>query len=239
MGRPVVKSGTISVPVEIFDALTGQSKVALWSLPLAFSGTDPELDEQPLAEQVLFPSAPSTGLVHPAALRADVGAVYFASFVTPGFTQIVACALPSTGCDGKQKWQTADLEGTAERLVLFANDTRLAVVAKQQVWVLDTATGAVLNPSSRPFRSTGALEVRSFVHGPGEDFYFVGAPPGNALGTELVGFATAASGELFRYQLPAGTLAFDVDGGGGLWLRSAGRLLQLNTLAEYQALKAR
>ncbi|HSP79269.1 MAG TPA: hypothetical protein VLQ93_12110, partial [Myxococcaceae bacterium] len=157
-----------------------------------------------------------------------------------------ACAVGGSGegrCEStNRRWISANLEGSMAALVPYANGSRLAAIGTHHLWFLDAASGAVKNKDNQPLSPEGALVARFAQPGPGNAFYLLtsAAPTLSQpypLPVEILATDAAEKGELFRYQVPGGSLFGTVDDEGRLWLRVGRKLVK--PLAPEQYRRAR
>ncbi|SEU18656.1 hypothetical protein [Stigmatella erecta] len=190
-----------------------------------------------------FASAETIPTVSPPATFSVDGTLLYMAFSLQGAaTELLACKTQSEGCEGtSQRWtQPPVLPRQIVATVPFANNSRLAAIAPQQVYVLDASTGAVLNKDQAPLTPEGALVVNQVQSGGGGQFpeaLFVLNSAANApypAPLEIVATEKAANGELFRYRLNAGSMGASVDDEGTLWLRVGTKLVRPLPLSDYR-----
>lgn len=146
-----------------------------------------------------------------------------------------------TAGSASELWITEDLQGYMTALVPYANGTRLAALTTNRFWFLDLRLRDVSNAASRlvnkdrqPLTPNGALVTRFAQPGAGaysSTFYmFNSAAPttSNPLPypVEILATDAAEKGELYRYQVPGGSLYGALDDAGELWLRVGPRLVK-------------
>ncbi|HEX8823671.1 MAG TPA: hypothetical protein VF794_27360 [Archangium sp.] len=158
-----------------------------------------------------------------------------------------ACAVSGTGdgrCDPptNQKW-LRNLQGQMVALVPYANGSRLAAIAAHQTWFLDAATGQVVNKEAKSISPTGALVPRQVLLGPGSEFYLFTSAVLQQGQTrlpdpvEIIATEKAENGELYRYQIPGGSIAGSTDDSGALWLRVGRKLVRPLPLEQYRLVR--
>ncbi|QRK05430.1 hypothetical protein JQX13_35395 [Archangium violaceum] len=136
-------------------------------------------------------------------------------------------------------WITEDLPGYVTALVPYDNGSRLAALTTNRFWFLDvkdgsSTAGKLVNKDRQPLTPNGALVTRFAQPGAGaysSTFYmFNSAAPttSNPLPypVELLATDAAEKGELYRYQVPGGSLYGALDDAGELWLRVGPRLVK-------------
>jgi hypothetical protein len=178
----------------------------------------------------------------PATFSVDGTLLYMAFSLQGAATELLACKTQSEGCEGtSQRWtQPPVLPRQIVATVPFANNSRLAAIAPQHVYILDASTGTVLNKDQAPLSPVGALVVNQVQSGGGGQFpeaLFVLNSAANApypAPLEIVATEKAANGELFRYQLNAGSLGASVDDDGTLWMRVGTKLVRPLPLNDYR-----
>jgi hypothetical protein len=129
--------------------------------------------------------------------------------------------------------------------VPYAAGTRLAAIAAQQAWFLDTTNGAITNKGGASLAAEGGLvvlQVQSGAPPNAQAFYLLnGAPPQAGLPApqplEIVATDDPTKGELYRYQVSAGSLSVAIDESGTLWMRVGGSLVRPLTLNEYRQVR--
>jgi hypothetical protein len=130
-------------------------------------------------------------------------------------------------------------------MVPYAAGTKLAAIAAQKVWFLDASTGSVLNKGGEPLLPEGGLVVLQVQSGAppfAQAFYFLTGPAPQAnlpapQPLEIVATDDPAKGELYRYQVAAGSLSVAMDDSGTLWMRVGGDLVRPLTPAEYRQVR--
>ncbi|HYI02267.1 hypothetical protein [Hyalangium sp.] len=185
----------------------------------------------------------------PTAFSAD-GNLLFMSFTGPGgITQIFACVTNADGCTGpSQRWANPPrLTAPIGAMVPYAGGSRLAAIGVQKVWFLDTSTGAVTNKGGveAPLSPEGGLVVLQVQSGAppfAQGFYLLNGPPAQEglpapQPLEIVATDDPAKGELYRYQINAGSLSVAMDESGTLWMRAGGSLVRPLTLGEYRQVR--
>lgn len=176
------------------------------------------------------------------------GNLLYMSFTGIGnVTQVFACVTNATGCEGAaQRWATPPtLNAAISALVPYAAGTRLAAIAPQQVWFLDTNNGAVTNKGGAALSPEGGLVVLQVQSGapPNAQAFFLLNGPAPQAGLpapqplEIVATDDPAKGELYRYQVNAGSLSVAMDEAGTLWMRVGGSLVRPLTLNEYRQVR--
>jgi hypothetical protein len=178
----------------------------------------------------------------PVALDATGTLLYLATQGTIA-PYVRACTIGGSGegrCEGEnRRWISANLQGSMAALVPYANGTRVAAIGPHHLWSLDAASGAVRSRDNQPLSPEGALVARFAQPGPGNDFYLLNsAAPTQSqpypLPMEILATDAAEKGELFRYQVPGGSLYGAVDDGGALWLRVGRKLVKPLSPEQYR-----
>ncbi|WP_232293506.1 hypothetical protein [Stigmatella aurantiaca] len=181
----------------------------------------------------------------PATFSVDGTLLYVSIGLQGAATELLACKTQADGCEGTaQRWaQTPVIPAQIVTTVPFANNSRLAAIAPQRVYILDASTGATLNKDQAPLTPTGALVVNQVQSGGGgqfpEAFYLLNSavPQANLPSPqplEIVATEKASNGELFRYQIAAGSMGAAVDDDGTLWLRVGTKLVRPLALNDYR-----
>ncbi|MFL5350482.1 MAG: hypothetical protein ACJ8AT_37400 [Hyalangium sp.] len=180
----------------------------------------------------------------PNAFSPDGNQLYLSFTGVGNITQIFACSTQAAGCSGtSQRWATPPtLNAPLAAMVPYAAGTKLAAIAVQKVWFLDASTGAVLNKGGEPLIPEGGLVVLQVQSGAppyAQAFYFLTGPaPRENLPApqplEIVATDDPAKGELYRYQINAGSLSAAMDDSGTLWLRVGGDLVRPLSPPEYR-----
>jgi hypothetical protein len=183
----------------------------------------------------------------PTAFSPDGNLLYISFTGLGGITQIFACSTQAAGCDGAaQRWANPPtLNAPIGAMVPYAAGTKLAAIAAQKVWFLDASTGAVLNKGGEPLLPEGGLVVLQVQSGAppfAQAFYFLTGPAPQAnlpapQPLEIVATDDPAKGELYRYQVAAGSLSVAMDDSGTLWMRVGGDLVRPLTPAEYRQVR--
>jgi hypothetical protein len=179
----------------------------------------------------------------PTVFSPDGSLVFIASPSSLGST-VLACPSQANDCASAPVWKTT-LNAPIVAMVPYAAGTRLAAIASQKVWFLDASTGAITNKDSAPLSPEGGLvvlQVQSGAPPAAQAFYLLnGPPPQDNLPTpqalEIVATDDPAKGELYRYQVNAGSLSVAMDDAGTLWMRVNGDLVRPLTPAEYRQVK--
>ncbi len=183
----------------------------------------------------------------PTAFSPD-GNLLFISFTGQGgVTQVFACFTNADGCEGPtQRWTTPPtLSAPIGALVPYAAGTRVAAIASQAVWHLDANNGSVTNKGGASLSPEGGLVVLQVQSGSPPNalaFYLLNGPPPQAglpspQPLEIVATDDPTKGELYRYQINAGSLSVAIDDAGILWMRAGGSLVRPLTLAEYRQVR--
>ncbi|MFL5357162.1 hypothetical protein [Archangium sp.] len=172
----------------------------------------------------------------------DTGTVLYLSIQGPTAANVKACAIgKASRCQPETDtllWITEDLQGNMSALVPYANGTRLAALTTNRFWFLDVKSGltsgrAPINKDHLPLIPTGSLVTRFVQPGLGNSsiFYMFNSAArtdSNPLPypVELVATDGAEKGELYRYQVPGGSVYGALDDAGVLWLRIGPRLVK-------------
>lgn len=190
-----------------------------------------------------FASAGITPTTSPPVTFSQDGTLLYMAFSLQGAaTELLACKTLSNGCEGTAQFWTQPpvLPRQIVAMAPFANNSRLAAIAPQHVYILDASTGTVLNKDQAPLTPEGALVVNQVQSGGGGQFpeaLFVLNSAANApypAPLEIVATEKAANGELFRYRLNAGSMGASVDDDGTLWLRVGTKLVRPLPLSDYR-----
>ncbi|WP_224245675.1 hypothetical protein [Hyalangium gracile] len=189
--------------------------------------------------------APSTA--PPVAFNTDGTRLYMSFTGIGGITQIFSCATQANGCEGAlQAWaEPPTLNSQIVSLVPYAAGSRIAAIAPQKVWILDSSTGAVTNKGGEPIIPTGGHVVLQIQTGappfPLAFYLLAGPPPQQDLPApqplEIVATEDASKGELYRYQVNAGSLSVAMDDNGTLWMRQIGDLVRPLPLDRYRQVR--
>ncbi len=180
----------------------------------------------------------------PTTFSPDGSLLYMAFTGAGGITQIFACSTQATGCDGAaQRWaQPPTLNAPITAMVPYAAGTRVAAISAQKVWFLDASNGTVTNKGGAPLSPEGGLVVLQVQSGAppyAQAFYILTGPAPQAnlpapQPLEIVATDDPTKGELYRYQVNAGSLSVAMDDSGTLWMRVGGDLVRPLTPAEYR-----
>jgi hypothetical protein len=192
-------------------------------------------------------SGPIATEAPPTAFSPDGNLLYMSFTGQGGITQVFACVTNADNCQGpSQRWENPPrFNFPLGALVPYAAGTRLAAIGAQQAWFLDTTNGAITNKDGASLAAEGGLVVLQVQTGAPPNataFYLLnGAPPQAGLPApqplEIVATDDPAKGELFRYQVSAGSLSVAVDESGTLWMRVGGSLVRPLTLNEYRQVR--
>ena len=184
----------------------------------------------------------NTPNIPPTVFSIDGSALIFpvdASSSTSAASTVLSCATNADGCAGPTlRWKSQLLEGQVLATLPLAHGSQLAAIAAQRLYVLDQATGAVKNKNGAPIVPHGSLVALGAQAGLAQDFYLLSGPA-NGYATELIGLDSAASGELFRYEMnggtsPANSLTVAVDDAGRAWMRVGPNLVKPLPLSQYR-----
>lgn len=184
----------------------------------------------------------------PVAFSVDGRVLYMAFAAAGNTTQVVACSTETSGCEGAaQRWEAPLLLGSVTTLVPYAAGTRIAAIAPQKVWFLDSSSGTVVNKggAAAPLIPEGGLVVLQVQSGAppyAQAFYILTGPaPQPNLPTpqplEIVATDDPTKGELYRYQINAGSISVAMDDSGTLWMRRGGDLVRPLSPAEYRQVR--
>ncbi|HYO58494.1 hypothetical protein [Archangium sp.] len=181
------------------------------------------------------------------------GTVLYLSVQGTNAASIRACALGSTKpCMPSMTtllWESDPLQGYMVALVPYANGSRLAAITTNRFWFLDVKNGSstlgeCVNKDQLPLTSNGALVARFAQPGPpgSSAFYMFNSAAGttekpNPYPVEIVATDAAEKGELFRYQVPGGSLYGALDDSGELWMRVGSKLVKPLSPAQYRELR--
>ncbi|MDY7229453.1 hypothetical protein [Hyalangium rubrum] len=240
--------GRVMVPSVTSDNTPGNDTAIVVSL-VDYGDQNPNtggLETQTYLMTRLTAAELAADIVPPATFNADGSLLYLALPGANNLTQVIACATQGNGCEGTaQRWASQYLPGQVVATVPFANGSRLAAIAPQKVWILNASNGAIMNKDQAPLSPEGALLILQVQPGAGnfpQAFYLLAGPiPQDGLPApqplEIIGTDTAEKGELFRYQVNAGSIASAVDSAGALWLRIGANLVRPLTPSEYRQVR--
>lgn len=165
---------------------------------------------------------------------------YTTSATGQGTFQVQGCPTAAGNCTGG--WVAPGsgqgFLGTAVAAIPFgAGFPYVAAIGPQTTYFVRTDTGANVGKGGLPLVATGSLVTYAFQPGKAADFYVMNGGGGALLPIELVGVDSPQNGELFRMELPGGSLSIGVDDDGIGWVRVGNDLVQLLSLSEYRALR--
>lgn len=180
----------------------------------------------------------------------STGSVLYLATQGTSAANVRACALGKTslcrpGTDS-WLWTTNDLTGTLTTLVPYNNGSRLAAITTNRFWFLDVknvqgTTVPLVNKDQQPLASSGTLVSHTVLAGPGTSgaFYmFNSTAPTDThplpYPVELIVTDSVEKGELYRYQVPGGSVTGALDDSGALWLRIGPRLVKPYALSWYR-----
>lgn len=175
--------------------------------------------------------------------------LFVASTGIGGITTVLACLTNANNCSpNSQRWTTSPvLSAPLAALVPYAAGSRVAAVASQQVWFLDASTGAVTNKGGldgalSPEGGLVVLQVQPGAPPYPQSFYILtGPPPQQNLPApqplEIIATDDPTKGELYRYQINAGSLSVALDDSGTLWMRAGGSLVRPLSLGDYRQVR--
>jgi hypothetical protein len=145
-----------------------------------------------------------------------------------------------------QFWATPPtLNAAIGALVPYAAGTRVAAIGAQHAWFIDTSTGQVTNKGGASLSPEGGLvvlQVQSGAPPNAQAFYLLSGPPPQVglpspQPLEIVATDDPTKGELYRYQINAGSISVAYDDAGTLWMRAGGSLVRPLTLNEYRQVR--
>jgi len=245
INAPVPRGSDVMIAtVTANGAPTGRANIVASRVDYATGGELGALVIQEVASDSPFPTA-----APPSAFSPDGNLMFVAATGLGGITQVFACLTNGAGCTGAtQRWTTPPrLTSPIVALVPYAAGSRVAAIAAQKVWFLDASTGAVTNKGGvdAPLSPEGGLvvlQVQSAAPPYAQGFYLLnGPPPQEGLPSpqplEIVATDDPAKGELYRYQINAGSLSVAIDDAGTLWMRAGGSLVRPLTLGEYRQVR--
>jgi hypothetical protein len=235
IGLPVIRGdGNLVVPLK--HGLPG-SEASILVGKLSYATGDW------VANPVLIDTLPHFNDPAPPVAFDATGSVLYIARQGTSTAYVRACAFDGSGetrCDmaPNRRWLT-DLQGNMAALVPYANGARVAAIGPHHMWLLDAANGQVKNKDNRALSPEGALVARFALPGPGNVFYLLtSAAPSHSqpypLPVEILATDAAERGELFRYQVPGGSLFGAVDDTNALWLRVGRKLVKPMTPEQYR-----
>jgi hypothetical protein len=171
----------------------------------------------------------------PTSYSADGSIIYFPYQTSTTASTVLACSTSQNNCSGApaQKWQ-ASFQNIVELALPFATGgSQIAALAPQSAWFLNATTGVLVNAGGNPIIPTGALVTTSVQPGLAKDIYLLNGN-GASLPTEIVAVDDPSLGEVFRYDMPTGTLTAAVDEAGQPWLRLGPNLVKPLPLSQYR-----
>jgi len=161
-----------------------------------------------------------------------------------------ACAIKDGLCrpsTGNRLWISNDLPGYMAALVPYNNGARLAAIGSNRFWFLEardgqSTEGQAVNKDQLPLTPNGALVARFAQPGPGSTFYMFNSGVATTekpdpYPVEVVATDAAEKGELFRYQVPGGSLYGALDDSEALWLRVGTKLVKPFAPEQYRAMR--
>jgi hypothetical protein len=162
-----------------------------------------------------------------------------------------ACAVGKAGLcvpsTGNRLWISPNLPGYMAALVPYNNGTRLAAIGSNRFWFLEardgqSTEGQPVNKDNLPLTANGALVARFAQPGPGSTFYMFTSGVATTekpdpYPVEIVATDAAEKGELFRYQVPGGSLYGALDDSQALWLRVGTKLVKPFAPEQYRAMR--
>lgn len=143
-------------------------------------------------------------------------------------------------------WTSNDLTGTMAALLPYNNGSRLAAITTNRFWFLDVknvqgTTAPLVNKDQQPLASSGSLVSNTVLAGPGTSgaiYLFNSGMPSDSnphpYPVELIVTDAVEKGELYRYQVPGGSVYGALDDSGTLWLRVGPRLVKPYALSWYR-----
>lgn len=178
------------------------------------------------------------------------GTVLYMATQGPTSANVKACAIGSTSlcvASGSRLWISDPLPGYMAALVPYNNGARLAAIGTNRFWFLEardgqSTEGQIMNKDQLPLTANGALVARFAQPGPGSAFYMFTSAVGtdekpHPYPVEIVATDAAEKGELFRYQVPGGSLYGAVDDTEALWLRVGTRLVKPFSPQQYREMR--
>ena len=177
------------------------------------------------------------------------GEVLFLAYeIAAGASNVLACATTGGGCaQGTPLWTSELLTGSIVALVPYATGSRVAAVAPQKVWFLEASTGTVTNKGGvagawSPEGGLVVLQVQSSAPPNPLGFYLLSGPPQRPnLPTpqplEIIATDDPTKGELYRYQINAGSISVAIDDSGTLWMRAGSSLVRPLPMADYRQVR--
>ncbi|MFY0566201.1 hypothetical protein ACN28E_20510 [Archangium lansingense] len=178
------------------------------------------------------------------------GTVMYVATQGPNSANVRACTIGSAKlcvASGSRLWISQELPGYMAALVPYNNGTRLAAIGRNRFWFLEardgqSTEGQVMNKDQQPLTANGALVARFAQQGPGSAFYMFTSAAGTTekpypYPVEIVATDAAEKGELFRYQVPGGSLYGALDDTEALWLRVGTKLVKPFTPQQYREMR--
>lgn len=229
-GNPVIVSNTVYLPLandplagtEYFEVATFDYDSGSNTDELEVGYTQYDVNVPPHIAMSFSPDGSRVFLPFDASSPAG-------TFTTEGCPTAAGSAPDCT--DG---WEATSMMGSALVAAPFA--PYVAAIGSQNTYFFDAASGANVGQGGQPLTSSGALVTLAYQLGHGSDFYLLNGPSGSAP-TEIVGIDSPQNGELFRVQIPGGSLSIAIADDGIGWIRVGNDLMQLLPLTEYRQLR--
>jgi hypothetical protein len=196
--------------------------------PITSSSGENDLEQVPYSFLNTPPAIPTW-------FSSDGSIIYIPYQTALTASTVIACSTTAGGCSQppNMKWSASFQDVVELALPFSTGGSQIAAIAAQSAWFLNSSTGALLNAGGQPILPTGALVTSSVEPGLGKDIYILNGN-GSSLPTEIVGVDDPALGEVFRYDIPTGTLTAAVDDSGQAWLRFGPKLVKPLALSWYR-----
>jgi len=157
-----------------------------------------------------------------------------------GTFQVQGCPSNAGNCTGG--WVAPGsgegfLGGAVAAAPFGAGLSYVAAIGQQTTYFVKTDSGQNVGKDGLPLTASGSLVTYAFQPGKAADFYVLNGGGGALLPTEIIGIDSPQNGELFRVQVPGGSLSIALDDDGIGWMRVGNDLMRLFPLSQYRALR--
>lgn len=193
---------------------------------ILYQVTYPELDPAPQIAMTITPDGSKTLLPF--------------STSTGGTFQVNGCPTNASDCAGG--WVAPGVSGAFQGAALAAAPfgagfPYVAAIGLQNTYFIRTDTGVSVGKDGLPLTASGSLVTYAYQPGRAADFYVLNGDGASPMPMEIIGIDSPQNGELFRFQIPGGSLTIGLDDDGMGWMRVGNDLMQLLPLSEYRALR--